>query len=139
MDSRSGGGGQMLIGTVSEYAVRGFQSMSALLDLGYKRDMSPAATKVRLTVTVSKTTDRDVRALLGARQMRRGELSRFVEQAMQVQLFRLMVDGIKEHNAKLDPNKLQSDVDQALAEVRAEGRSVSQRKKTGATRASAVA
>lgn len=101
--------------------------------------MSATATKVRLTVTVSKTTDRDVRALLGARQMRRGELSRFVEQAMQVQLFRLMVDGIKEHNAKLDPNKLQSDVDQALAEVRAEGRSVSQRKKTGATRASAVA
>ena len=90
-------------------------------------------------VTVSKTTDRDVRALLKARQMRRGELSRFVEQAMQVQLFRLMVDDIKERNAKLDPKKLQSEIDQAVREVKAEGRSVSQRKKMNATRASAVA
>ena len=129
----------MLIGVVVRVCGEGVPVYVGFAWLGYKRTMSSTTTKVRLMVTVSKTTDRDVRALLKARQMRRGELSRFVEQAMQVQLFRLMVDDIKERNAKLDPKKLQSEIDQAVREVKAEGRSVSQRKKMNATRASAVA
>jgi t-SNARE complex subunit (syntaxin) len=101
--------------------------------------MASAAAKVRLTVRVSKTTDRDVRALLGARKMRRGELSKFVEEAVQRQLLRVMVDDIQRRNAKVDRGQLQADIDRAVKEVRAERKHLSQRKKNGGAKDAAVA
>jgi hypothetical protein len=101
--------------------------------------MPSTAAKVRLTVSVSKTTNRDVRALLGARKIRRGELSKFVEEAVQKQLLRVMVDDIQRRNAKLDRGQLQSDIDRAIKEVRAESRLLSRRKKNGGAKDVAVA
>ena len=91
--------------------------------------MAPAAAKVRMTVSVSKATSRDVRALLGARKMRKGELSKFIEEAVQRQLLRLMVDDIQRRNAKVDRSQLQADIDRAVKEVRTEGRRLPRRKK----------
>ena len=91
--------------------------------------MAPAAAKVRMTVSVSKATSRDVRALLGARKMRKGELSKFVEEAVQRQLLRLMVDDIQRRNAKVDGSQLQADINRAVREVRAESRRLPRRKK----------
>jgi hypothetical protein len=101
--------------------------------------MASAKTKVRLTVRVSKTTNRDVRALLGARKMRRGELSKFVEEAVQRQLFRVMVDDIQSRNAHVDQGQLQADVDRAVREVRAESKSLPRRKKSGGAKDAAAA
>jgi hypothetical protein len=101
--------------------------------------MASATAKVRLTVSVSKSTDRDVRALLGARKIRRGELSKFVEEAVQRQLLRAMVDDIQRRNAKLDSTQLQADVDRAVREVRVESKRLTRRKKNGGIRTAAVA
>jgi Ribbon-helix-helix domain len=89
-----------------------------------------AAAKVRLTVSVSKTMSRDVRALLGGRKMRRGELSKFVEEAVRRQLFRVMVDDIHRCNAKIDTMQLQADIDRAVKEVRGESKPLSRRKRS---------
>jgi hypothetical protein len=101
--------------------------------------MAPIAAKVRITVSVSKTTSRDVRALLGARKMRRGELSKFVEEAVQRQLLRVMVDDIQRRNAQVDKGKLQADIDRAVSEVRAESKLLPRRKKSGRAKVVAVA
>ena len=101
--------------------------------------MAPAAAKVRMTVSVSKTTSRDVRAVLGARKMRKGELSKFVEEAVQRQVLRLMVDDIQRRNAKLDRSQLQADIDRAVKEVRAEDKRLPRRKKNSRSKDAAVA
>jgi len=82
-----------------------------------------------MTVSVSKTTSRDVRALLGARKMRKGELSKFVEEAVQRQLLRLMVDDIQRRNANADASQLQAGIDRAVKEVRTESRRMPRHKK----------
>jgi len=61
--------------------------------------------------------------------MRRGELSKFVEEAVQRQLFRVMVDDIQRCNAKVDKGQLQADIDRAVKEVRTENRLLPRRKK----------
>jgi len=101
--------------------------------------MASATAKVRLTVRVSKATNRDVRAFLGARKMRRGELSKFVEEAVQRQLFRVMVDDIQRRNLQVDSGQLQADIDRAVREVRAESKLLPRRKKSGGTKDVAVA
>jgi|GEM_PF-2433227 len=93
--------------------------------------MSSAPQKVRLTVSVSKATDREVRALLGG-HAKKGELSKFVEQAVQMQLFRVAVDDIKQRNAAIDAKKLQAEIDRAVREVRSERNMVPRRKKPSA-------
>jgi len=87
--------------------------------------MAVASAKVRLTIRVSKTTDRYVRAFLGASKMRRGELSRFVEEAVQRQLFWVMLDNIHQRNAI----SMQADLDRAVKEVRAERKRQLRRRK----------
>jgi hypothetical protein len=101
--------------------------------------MASATAKVRMTVSVSKTTSRDVRALLGARKMRKGELSKFVEEAVQRQLFRVMVDDIQRRNAKVDRRQLQADIDRAVKEARAEGTRLPRRKKNSGSKNVAAA
>jgi t-SNARE complex subunit (syntaxin) len=71
--------------------------------------------------------------------MRRGELSKFVEEAVQRQLLRVMVDDIQRRNAKVDRGQLQADIDRAVKEVRAERKLQSQRKRNGGVKDAAVA
>jgi hypothetical protein len=101
--------------------------------------MASASAKVRLTIRVSQTTNKDVRALLRDRKMRRGELSKFVEEAVQRQLFRVMVDDIQLRNATVDKGRLQADIDRAVKEVRAESKMRPQRRKNASSKTIAVA
>jgi hypothetical protein len=71
--------------------------------------------------------------------MRRGELSKFVEEAVQRQLLRVMVDDIQRRNAQVDKGKLQADIDRAVSEVRAESKLLPRRKKSGRAKVVAVA
>lgn len=100
--------------------------------------MSSPSAKVRLTVRVSKATDQSVRALLGGRRMKKGELSKFVEQAVEMRLLREMVDDIKRRNAGVDAKDLQLDIDRAVKEVRAGRRLQLERRKTGVRREAVV-
>lgn len=75
---------------------------------------------VRWNLTVSKDTDRTIRKFLDVKGARRGELSRFVEEAVRAQLFHRSVLDIKSRNAETDPEALQAIIDEAVHEVRHE-------------------
>src|SRR5690242_6917474 len=58
---------------------------------------------VRWNVRVSKSTDRALRSFLGPRGRKRGELSKFVEQAVRAQVFHRSVLAIKAPPRSLPP------------------------------------
>ena len=75
---------------------------------------------VRWTITVSKETDLTLRTFLGAQGMKKGDLSKFIEEAVRWHVFHRTVQDIKERNADSDPDELQGIIDGAVSEVRAE-------------------
>jgi ribbon-helix-helix protein len=78
---------------------------------------------VRWSVKVSKETDLTLRTFLGARGMKKGDLSKFIEEAVRWRMLDRTVQDIKARNAGARPNDLQRIVDNALGEVRAHRRS----------------
>ena len=74
----------------------------------------------RWTLVVSEETDRNLRAYLGQIGAKKGDLSKFVEQAVQERLFSETVEAIKTRNAEFDQNELLSIVDHAVEAVRAD-------------------
>ncbi len=77
---------------------------------------------VRWNIKVSKETDLTLRTFLGARGMKKGDLSKFIEEAVRWRVFHRTVQDIKARNADADPDELQRMVDDAVREVRAERR-----------------
>jgi hypothetical protein len=75
---------------------------------------------VRWNIKVSKETDLTVRTFLGAQGARKGDLSKFIEEAVRWRVFHRTVRNIKERNASTDPDELQRIIDGALSEVRTE-------------------
>ena len=78
---------------------------------------------VRWNIKVSKETDLALRAFLGARGMKKGDLSTFIEEAVRWRVFHRTIQGIKTRNAGADPDEIQRIVDETVREVRAERRS----------------
>src|SRR5205807_7408487 len=81
---------------------------------------SEMADVIRWTVKVSKETDIAVRSLLAERGGKKGDLSKFIERAVQKEVLRATVQQIQERNADLPQDDLQSLIDEACASVRAE-------------------
>jgi len=77
---------------------------------------------VRWNIKVSKETDLTLRTFLGARGMKKGDLSKFIEEAVRWRVFQRTVEDIKARNADADPDEIQRIVDEAVGEVRAERR-----------------
>ena len=77
---------------------------------------------VRWNIKVSKETDLTLRTFLGARGMKKGDLSKFIEEAVRWRVFHRTVQDIKSRNADTDPGEIQRIVDEAVAAVRAERR-----------------
>ena len=75
---------------------------------------------VRWNIKVSKETDLTLRTYLGALGMKKGDLSKFIEEAVRWRIFNRTVQEIKARNAGADPDELQAIVDAALREVRAQ-------------------
>jgi hypothetical protein len=75
---------------------------------------------VRWNIKVSKETDLTLRTYLGAQGAKKGDLSRFIEEAVRWHVFHLTVQNIRERNADTDPDDLQRIIDEAVTEVRAE-------------------
>ena len=75
---------------------------------------------VRWNIKVSKETDLTLRTFLGSQGMKKGDLSKFIEQAVRAQVFHRTVQDIKARNAGTDPDEIQALVDNAVREVRAE-------------------
>jgi hypothetical protein len=73
---------------------------------------------VRWNIKVSKDTDLSLRKFLGTKGMKKGDLSKFIEEAVRAQVFHRTVQDIKARNAGTDPDELQAIIDNAVQEVR---------------------
>ena len=74
----------------------------------------------RMTVTFSRETDLALRAFLGAQGMRKGDLSKFIEDAVRWRMFDRAVQGVKARNADINADDLQAAIDEACSSVRSE-------------------
>lgn len=80
------------------------------------------AQAVRWTIKVSHETDLSLRSFLGSQGMKKGDLSKFVEEAVRWRVLDRTVQGIKDRNQNLPPEELEEMIDQAVRDVRAEMR-----------------
>ena len=76
--------------------------------------------EVRWNIKVSKETDISLRSYLAAKGMKKGDLSKFIEEAVNEYVFDRMVEETRTLNAGTDPDELQAIIDQAVREVRTE-------------------
>ncbi len=74
---------------------------------------------VRWTVKVSKDTDISVRSFLARRGMKKGDLSKFIEEAVRWRVFDQTVAETKARNAGMPATDIDSAMDEALRAVRA--------------------
>jgi len=77
---------------------------------------------VRWNIKVSKETDLTLRTFLGSQGMKKGDLSKFIEQAVRAHVFHCAVEDIKARNAGTDPDELQTLIDDTVREVRGDRR-----------------
>jgi len=77
---------------------------------------------IRWNIKVSKETDLALRTFLGSHGMKKGDLSKFIEQAVRAHVFHRTVQDIKSRSAGADPDELQALIDDTVREVRAERR-----------------
>ena len=73
---------------------------------------------VRWNIKVSKETDLTLRTFLGSKGAKKGDLSKFIEEAVRWRVFHRTVQDIKARNADTDPDELQGIIDDAVREVR---------------------
>lgn len=90
----------------------------------------PETEITRLTITWSKDTDLALRSYLGARGLKKGALSKFIEDAVKWRLFDQTVNEVRQAFADLPPDELQNMIDEAVVSVRKE----KQRERQGRTR-----
>ncbi|MGL4231075.1 MAG: ribbon-helix-helix domain-containing protein, partial [Casimicrobium sp.] len=76
----------------------------------------------RWSLKVSAEADVDLRMYLAQHGMRKGDLSKFVEQAVRRDLLNRMLDEQSERNASLDPSVFENDIATAIREVRGANR-----------------
>ena len=77
---------------------------------------------VRWSLKVSKDTDLSLRTFLGSQGAKKGDLSKFVEDAVNRRVLQCTVQDIWQRNAETDPDEIQRIVDKAVSEVRSERR-----------------
>ena len=77
---------------------------------------------VRWNLRVSKDTDFILRTFLGAQGAKKGDLSKFIEEAVRWRVFHRTVQDIRAHNADADPDEIQRIIDEAVQEVRTDQR-----------------
>ena len=74
----------------------------------------------RLTITWSKEADFALRTFLGAQGMKKGDLSKFIEEAVRWHIFHQTVRDARAAFADVPPDELQKMIDKTVEEVRAE-------------------
>jgi hypothetical protein len=80
----------------------------------------PISDLTRLTISWTKETDLELRSYLGSQGMKKGALSRFIEDAVRWRLFDQTVTAIKTRNADADPDALMEMIDTTVRDVRRE-------------------
>ncbi len=70
---------------------------------------------VRWSIVVRQETDRALRSYLAATGGRKGDLSRFVDEAVLARLFELTVDEVKDRNQTYHQDEILAVIEEALA------------------------
>jgi Mg/Co/Ni transporter MgtE len=73
----------------------------------------------RLTITWSKEADHALRSFLGSQGMKKGDISKFIEEAVRWRIFHQTVREAREAFADVSPDELQKMIDEATEDVRA--------------------
>jgi hypothetical protein len=73
---------------------------------------------IRWTVSVSRETDVTVRSFLAQRGLKKGDLSRFIEEAVKWRVLDQTIAETRRQFADLPPDELDALVDEAVAAVR---------------------
>jgi hypothetical protein len=82
-----------------------------------KASAAPGTT--RLTITWSQEADHALRTFLGSQGMKKGDLSKFIEEAVRWRIFHQTVGEAREVFADVSPDELQKMIDEAVDDVRA--------------------
>ena len=75
-------------------------------------------TTTRWTVSVSKDTDITLRTFLAQRGMKKGDPSKFVEEAVKWRVLDQTITEVREKFADMSPRELQEMIDEATESVR---------------------
>ena len=79
-----------------------------------------STTTTRWNLVVSKQTDKDLRQLLASEgRSKKGEISRFVEEAVNKHIFDTALKAVHEHNANVPLEEIETAVEESLAWARA--------------------
>jgi len=70
---------------------------------------------VRWSIVVRDDVDKALRAYLGGRGTKKGDLSQFVEEAVKAHLFELTVQDVKQRNRAYSQDEILEAIDEALA------------------------
>lgn len=70
--------------------------------------------KTRWSLVVSEDIDRALRTYLAQHGLKKGDLSRFVEEAVKDRLFDLAVTEVKDRNARYDGTAILETIEEAL-------------------------
>ena len=73
----------------------------------------------RVTITWSRQVDLALRSYLGAQGMKKGDISKFVEEAVRWRIFHETVHQARKAFADVPPDELQKMIDEAVEDVRA--------------------
>uniref|UniRef100_E6QQ37 XACb0070 ribbon-helix-helix domain-containing protein n=1 Tax=mine drainage metagenome TaxID=410659 RepID=E6QQ37_9ZZZZ len=74
---------------------------------------------IRWTIKVSKGTDISLRSYLAQHGMKKGDLSKFVEEAVRWRVLDKTAAEVRERNSTLSDDEIEAAIRQALAAVRA--------------------
>ena len=85
------------------------------------RDEQPASSPgtTRLTITWSKETDLALRSFLGAQGLKKGALSKFIEEAVRWRVFHRTVGDVRKAFADVPEGELQKHIEAAVEAARA--------------------
>ena len=81
--------------------------------------MPESVETTRLTITWSKEADHALRSFLGVQGMKKGDLSKFIEEAVRWRIFHQTVGEAREAFDDVSPDELQKLIDEAVEDVRA--------------------
>jgi hypothetical protein len=70
--------------------------------------------RVRWSLTIPESTDIALRTYLAGTGMKKGDISHFVDQAVQRQLSELVIENTKNRNQQYNQNDILSAIDEAL-------------------------
>src|ERR1039457_572928 len=89
------------------------------IDAYMTMNTAPEPETTRLTITWSKEADHALRSYLGAQGMKKGDISKFIEEAVRWRIFHQTVREAREAFADVSPDELQKMIDESVEDVRA--------------------